>query len=71
MENNEQPTVEQQPVAPSVQALVDKAFNESVEQAIEAAKKIGPASVDELHKALSEPKVHQALLERGKISPAP
>lgn len=69
MENNEQVPVPE--LAPEVQQLVNEAFTNGPEKAIADARATGNAAiVDELHKALREPTVHDELVKRGKVAKA-
>lgn len=63
------------PIAPElaekIQELVNVAFEKSPKVAIDQARNTGNAAlVDALHGALSEPAVHDQLVQRGKILPA-
>ncbi len=54
-----------------IQQLVNKAFAESPEKAVQDARATGnPALVDALHAALTEPTVHDELVKRHKVQPA-
>jgi hypothetical protein len=65
--NQEQPPQE---LTKQVQELVNIAFTDSPEKAIQQARDSGsPALMDALHAALSEASVHEELIRRGKVQP--
>ncbi len=58
-------------LAATVQELVNVAFNQSIQEAIgQAVKQGNPALIDALHDVLVD-QLHQELLNRQKLQPAP
>lgn len=65
------PSYQDPAIASTVQDLVNVAFTQSIQQAItQAVASKNPAIVDALHDVLAD-QLHQELLNRHKIEPAP
>ena len=65
------PSYQDPALAAAVQALVDVAFSQSIQAAIDQASKAdNPALMDALHDVLVD-QLHQELLNRQKLQPAP